>query len=363
MLRKILATDFVSSLMHGIGAPIVIGLAYHGTINKTVHGIDNIYGKHVFADTFKQHLDFICKHYKIIPLSDVVNALQEQKPLPRKSIFITFDDGYSGNYDTAYSLLKMYDAVATFFVPTHYIETGEPLPTDLIDAAVKLTSKTQFEIGINGNVRIFDISDNEKKHQTAEILHKMFKSVSFKERDSWLDNLALQLGYASRQKVPELGKHVKPMNWSQIKELARNGMEIGSHTHRHVILASVSTDLAIEELSLSKETIESKLGTSCHSFSYPKGSYPEDGNEQTNQLVKKTGYQCAAYMHYGFNTNETNPYFLTRCCIGQYTGIQRLKFLLASTSFRLRHMVGKDPSPQAISRLQSKPQEIASINT
>jgi peptidoglycan/xylan/chitin deacetylase (PgdA/CDA1 family) len=348
--------------MHGIGTPIVIGLAYHGTINKTANGIDNIYGKHVFADTFKHHLDFICKHYKIIPLSEVVNALHEQKPLPRKSIFITFDDGYSGNYDTAYSLLKMYDAVATFFVPTYFVETGEPLPTDILDAAIKFTSKKQFEMMTNGHARTFDISDNEKKHQTAEILHKNFKSVSFMERDSWLDNLALQLGFSSRQKVPVLGKHVKPMNWSQIKELARNGMEIGSHTHRHVILANVSTDLAIEELGLSKGAIERKLGISCDSFSYPKGSYPEAGNEQTNQLVKKTGYQCAAYMHYGFNTNETNQYFLTRCCIGQHTGIQRLKFLLASASFRLRHLMRRDPSPQAISRLQSKPQDKASIN-
>jgi peptidoglycan/xylan/chitin deacetylase (PgdA/CDA1 family) len=362
MLRKVLATDIVSSLMHGIGAPLVIGLAYHGTTNETVYGIDNIYGKHVFADTFKKHLDFICRHYKIIPLSDVVSALQEEKPLPRKSIFITFDDGYSGNYDTAYSLLRMHDAVATFFVPTHYIETGEPLPTDLMDAAVKFAPKKKFEIGINGHVRTFDISDNAKKNQIAEILHKRLKSVSFQERDAWLDHLVMQLGYSSRQKVPVLGKHARLMNWSQIKELARNGMEIGSHTHRHVILASVSTDLATEELSLSKAIIESKLGISCHSFSYPKGSYPEDGNEKTNQLVKKAGYQSAVYMHYGFNTNNTNQYFLTRCCIGQHTGIKRLKFLLASSSFRLRHLMGKDPSPQAISRLQSQPQETASIN-
>ncbi len=55
-------------------------------------------------------------------------------------------------------------------------------------------------------------------------------------------------------------------------------------------------------------------------------------------------------MHTGFNTNRMNPFFLTRCCFGEYTEMKDLRLLLATTVFRIRNLLGEDPSPQAIYR-------------
>ena len=44
-------------------------------------------------------------------------------PVPRKSILITFDDGYQDNYDNAYPILRKYGLKGTVFVVTSFLGT------------------------------------------------------------------------------------------------------------------------------------------------------------------------------------------------------------------------------------------------
>jgi peptidoglycan/xylan/chitin deacetylase (PgdA/CDA1 family) len=46
---------------------------------------------------------------------------ERREPLPRKSVVITFDDGYTDNYDHAYKILKKYGYPATIFVPSDLV--------------------------------------------------------------------------------------------------------------------------------------------------------------------------------------------------------------------------------------------------
>ncbi|MEK6777827.1 MAG: polysaccharide deacetylase family protein [bacterium] len=114
----------MTAIMHSIASPMVIGLAYHGTTPDKKRGLENIYGKHINAKYFEEQLRFIVRNYRIIKQSDLVDCLVNRKPLPRKAVFITFDDGYVGNYQVAFPLLKKYGLSATFFVPTAYVENG-----------------------------------------------------------------------------------------------------------------------------------------------------------------------------------------------------------------------------------------------
>lgn len=47
-----------------------------------------------------------------------------QNKLPKKSIIITFDDGYDNNREFLEPLLKKYGLKATIFIPTNFIEQG-----------------------------------------------------------------------------------------------------------------------------------------------------------------------------------------------------------------------------------------------
>ncbi len=66
------------------------------------------------------------------------------------------------------------------------------------------------------------------------------------------------------------------LNRDEIKELSDQGIEIASHTLHHADLRNVHSDVAKEELRLSKPILEEITGKEVKSFSFPYGSYNDD---------------------------------------------------------------------------------------
>jgi peptidoglycan/xylan/chitin deacetylase (PgdA/CDA1 family) len=77
--------------------------------------------------------------------------------------------------------------------------------------------------------------------------------------------------------------------WAQIRELRDGGMEIGAHTVSHAALTALPLDQARAEIVDSKTEIESRLGITVASFSYPSGDY----NETVAALVRAAGFTSA----------------------------------------------------------------------
>lgn len=61
----------------------------------------------------KKDLEYLKKEgYNTIVMSELIAFVHEGKPLPKKPVMITFDDGYYNNYQNAFPLLKEYNAKA-----------------------------------------------------------------------------------------------------------------------------------------------------------------------------------------------------------------------------------------------------------
>lgn len=68
---------------------------------------------------FRSHLAQLRQaNAHIVPLADLYEHLRSGKPLPPRSVVLTFDDGYLGQYEHAYPILKEHGYPATFFVHT-----------------------------------------------------------------------------------------------------------------------------------------------------------------------------------------------------------------------------------------------------
>ncbi len=76
------------------------------------------------------------------------------------------------------------------------------------------------------------------------------------------------------------------MNWAQLAEMAKGGMEIGSHSLNHPDLYRKARAYQNNEIAGSKKMIEANLPTSVVSFSYPAGHY--DAN--TLAALRASGY-------------------------------------------------------------------------
>lgn len=84
------------------------------------HNIDQHYKESklsVSPESFERQMRFLRKHgYNIVSLEELVELLSSEKPLPYKTIAVTFDDGYKNNYTAAFCVLKKYNIPASVFV-------------------------------------------------------------------------------------------------------------------------------------------------------------------------------------------------------------------------------------------------------
>jgi peptidoglycan/xylan/chitin deacetylase (PgdA/CDA1 family) len=77
------------------------------------------------------------------------------------------------------------------------------------------------------------------------------------------------------------------MNWDQLHELVLQGNSIGCHTVHHYDLSALSGKQLENELTVSKQELENRLGVSIYALCFPSGRY----NSTTLELIPKLGYK------------------------------------------------------------------------
>lgn len=86
------------------------------------------------------------------------------------------------------------------------------------------------------------------------------------------------------------GTALGPMlSWSQIREVAMAGVEIGAHSHGHPQLDQISRSQLRDELATPKDLLEEGIGQPVPSVAYPFGY----SSAQVRQAVGKAGYHHA----------------------------------------------------------------------
>ncbi|HLV97586.1 MAG TPA: polysaccharide deacetylase family protein [Ktedonobacterales bacterium] len=75
------------------------------------------------------------------------------------------------------------------------------------------------------------------------------------------------------------------LTWNQIRQMAADGIEIGSHTIHHISLASALPQTAEQELSESKATLQQQLNMPIQFFCYPSGEPFHNGTVERQQFI------------------------------------------------------------------------------
>jgi len=101
------------------------------------------------------------------------------------------------------------------------------------------------------------------------------------------------------------------VSWSELDEMRRAGMEIGSHTMTHANLAAIPRDELEREVSESKKLLEDRLGARVRFLSLP-GGY--QGASITAAAVE-TGYDAICGSVFGYGHYGADRYALKRFCL------------------------------------------------
>lgn len=121
----------INASITGEAMNVPILMYHHITEDKSLHGTTTI-----SPEKFEQDMVAIKKAgYKTVSLKDLDNYVNEGTSLPENPVVITFDDGYSSNYEYAYPILKKYKMKASIFMigwstgrTTHRIEGAKFYP-------------------------------------------------------------------------------------------------------------------------------------------------------------------------------------------------------------------------------------------
>lgn len=86
---------------------------------------------------FAEQLAYLARNdYRVIRLTDLIEFLEGKKPLPRRAVVITIDDGYASTYRHAYPLLKKHGFPATAFVYSDFVTASDALNWDQMQEMV-----------------------------------------------------------------------------------------------------------------------------------------------------------------------------------------------------------------------------------
>jgi peptidoglycan/xylan/chitin deacetylase (PgdA/CDA1 family) len=97
----------------------------------------------------------------------------------------------------------------------------------------------------------------------------------------------------------------------QLLQFENAGMEIGSHTCSHPDLTTLTYDQQLDEMTRSKQILESITHGKISSFAYPYGRY----NADSIVAAKDAGYQLACTVSPGWFGSEKNPLLVRRITI------------------------------------------------
>lgn len=286
-------------------------LMYH----RVMPEVDPLRPWEIDQQQFRQHMQWISGIFNVIPLSEAVEQLKKGS-LKRRSLAITFDDGYLDNATHALPILKEFGFHATFFCTSAWLEGGQ-MWNDKVIESIRLWPKDVLSIDAL-KLKELPVKSLAEKNKAIETILPILKYQPPAQRQEIADSLSARVS-----ELPQL-----MMQPEQLKQLHAEGMGIGGHTHSHPIIANLDDISLIEELSTNKQILETIIGKPIKLFAYPNGKPEIDYHCKQIQHLKDAGYSAAVTTEVGAVNLDSKRYELARFTPWDKN---RLKFLARLT--------------------------------
>lgn len=180
------------------------------------------------------------------PLKQVLDYLDRDLPIPRKTFVVTFDDGYANNLSQAGPILTKLGVPATLFLATAYLDSKRPFPNDDWSAAGQPGVPTE----------------------------------------AW-----------------------RPLSTEECERLVANGLiELGAHTHTHDDFRGRPDDFAAD-LTENLRVLRERFGVEKPPFAFPYGTVSEGfAAPALSCLVRDAGLTCALNTEAGIIRPGVSPF-------------------------------------------------------
>tara|TARA_B100001971_G_C18217834_1_gene555072 strand:- start:725 stop:1627 length:903 start_codon:yes stop_codon:yes gene_type:complete len=265
---------------------------YHYVRNIKKSKYPNLKGLE-FSD-FRKQIFYLKKNFNILSNNQFIEILNSRKIPKKKSILLTFDDGYRDHFEYVFPFLKKQDVSAVFYPPImcvrnkavldvnkiHFILAKEENRDKILDLIFlyvkKILNKNPQQIGIE-KINLLSRYDDKK---TILIKRLLQHHLPLPYRKKIVDKIFKHIVNYSEEEFSK----ILYMNKNNIQELYKNNFSIGSHGYNHYWWKKINKNEQEMEIKNSINYFKKiKVFDKNFSVCYPYGSY----NLQTLNLLKK----------------------------------------------------------------------------
>jgi len=208
---------------------------------------------------FRGHMELLARRYHPASLGQVRQFVRGEGELPDRSVAVTFDDGYTDNYEIAAPVLNELGVPATFYATVDCVEQRKlPWPGRLWF----LFHNTKTGDWSDSSGKTWPLSSGVEREKAMLRSCDECCQLAGTEQEMYVARLAAELD----TEVPARSGALM-MNYDQLQALAGQGHIVGSHTMTHPNMAYVNPAAARRELTESKLHLEQQLKRPVAHFS------------------------------------------------------------------------------------------------
>jgi peptidoglycan/xylan/chitin deacetylase (PgdA/CDA1 family) len=280
-------------------------LCYHGTSLEDEHEWRP--GLYLSPQVLEQRLQALrAMRCSLLPLGESLQRLKA-RDLPPRSVAVTFDDGTYDFYKQAYPLLNRYEVPVTVYQTTYY--SDHTIPIFNLICSYMLWKRRAGQLGPLpelGLTQPMDLRTQMGRHRVVRSLmeHSERENLSGVQKNEVATKLAHALGIDFAALAAK--RILQLMSANEISEIARHGVDVQLHTHRH----RTPEDEALfrREIVENRQRIQSLTGNGARHFCYPSGVYRKD----FLSWLEKENVLSATTCDVGLARPGDNPLLLSR---------------------------------------------------
>ena len=271
----------------------------------------------ISEESFDAQIRHLSRNYEVISMDEMV--LRSRKKKSHFGVAVTFDDGYKDNYQFAYPILKNHKIPATLYMTTRFLAGDTHLWWfELWD---RIGETTQLCLNWNNERLEWDTSTLSGKHQCFEAVRELMLKTGTKGQEQILKQISK--GESLRQ-YPGLC-----LSSDDLVAMDKDGLvSIGSHTHTHFSLASLSESELVYEMDRSKKILESLLKKPVRHLAYPFGAAKDAGPREAS-IAERLEHTTGVTTITGFVNRGSHPFSLPRIAVREHINAKKLGVLLS----------------------------------
>ena len=261
------------------------------------------------AKLFEAQMARLHRKYRCLTLDEIVDHVARRRPLPPRTVAVTFDDGYLDNYELALPALVKHRVPSTIYLVSSTLTHDKPVWTSVLRYGFMRTGLKRADLPDAHGVRTtFPLDEQGPRERAIRHYTNVLNVLSAADRDALMTALLREL------RVPAVpGASAWYLAARHLPEMMANGVTFGAHTVTHPNLPGLGAAEACAEIVRSKNELEACLGVPVRHFSYPNSGalYPHfDGRVEA--FAREAGFASAVTSVRGRLSEAVNPFRIPR---------------------------------------------------